>query len=105
MSLQNLGEENAEVFYSALGLRISLLENLNEAERRNVVAMLLEQCFRHGPRELDLGVLICAREHGLTRQPDATLVSNYVKKIEANRELRLPLLPLILKLQLGPRQK
>jgi hypothetical protein len=104
LSLHNLQGESADVFYSALGFRLSALPSLEEEERRNAITVLLQECLRHGPRELDLAVLIYAREHRVSIKPDTNIISHYIKKAELNRDTRLALMPLISKLKLDIEQ-
>jgi hypothetical protein len=48
--------ENRDTFYSALGMRLTVLQKLPDARGRQICHAILDQCFRHGPRGLDAAV-------------------------------------------------
>jgi hypothetical protein len=87
--------EAAEVFYANLGRRLVLLDTLEQATAIELCRILLHQCLRFGPRGLDAAVLVYAKQLGLADQFEPEPTSNYLKRVDENRELRLSLLPLL----------
>jgi hypothetical protein len=103
-SPETLPLETAEVFYSTLGRRVLLLNSPDPQAAAGFCSVLLQQCFRNGPRGLDAAVLVCAYQLGLAGQFEGEAASNYLKRVNEHRELRLALLPLLeaLKVQTRP---
>jgi hypothetical protein len=94
--------ENSEVFYSALGRRLALLPKLDIEPALRLCKALLAQCFRYGPRGIDAGVLVYAAHLGMAGQFEPDAGSNYLKRVEESREIRMSLLPLLVDLKLNP---
>ena len=94
--------ENSEVFYSALGRRLALLPKLDIEAALRLCKALLAQCFRYGPRGIDAGVLVYAAHLGMAGQFEPDAGSNYLKRVEEGREVRMSLLPLLVDLKLNP---
>lgn len=57
--------------------------------------ILLQQCMRSGPCGLDGAAVMWASWLELAGKLDQALASNYVKRVDADRDLRLSLLPLL----------
>jgi hypothetical protein len=97
-----VSSENSSTFYSALGRRLALLPKLDARTARRLCRVLLQQCFRYGPRGLDAAIFVYATQYGLAGQFDPDAGANYLKRVEGNRELRLSLVPLLMNLKLQP---
>lgn len=92
---EEISGESGDVFYASLGRRLTLLETLAQPAAIELCRSLLQQCLRFGPRGLDAAVLIYANQLGLAGQLGSELMSNYLKRVDVNKELRLSLLPLL----------
>lgn len=92
---EEINSEAAEVFYAGLGRRLILLETLDHTAATELCRTLLRQCVRLGPRGLDAAVLVYANQLALSGQLEPEPTSNYLKRVDENRELRLSLLPLL----------
>ncbi len=86
--------EKREAFYAALGQRLALLRDLPEEIRLSVMAVLLEQCFRLGPRGLDAGVFAVASELGTRIEAHTIEAEAYRRRLDNDPDLRLGLAPL-----------
>ena len=87
--------DNAETFYAALGQRLVSLQYVDSASRDAVVDSLLTQCLRLGPNGLDAAVFLTAGGSKLEYLRNALEYSNYVKRVENDRDLRLALMPFL----------
>jgi hypothetical protein len=92
---EQIRSESAEVFYSALGQRLVLLAKMQTPAAEALCRALLQQCLRCGPRGLDAAVFVTAARLALAGELNSDEAANYVKRVEASRELRLSLLPLV----------
>jgi hypothetical protein len=88
-------KENRDTFYSALGRRLVVLQRLDDEHGREVCRALLDQCFRQGPRELDAAVFLSVARLDIGASVPRTDQSDYIKRLENNRNLRLALIPLL----------
>lgn len=87
-------EENRETFYAALGQRLVSIRDLKSP--KPIVGALLDQCLRYGPNGLDAAVFLLASDlgfRGLKANPQYT---NYERRLENSRELRLGIGPILL---------
>jgi hypothetical protein len=98
---EEIGGEAVDVFYAGLGRRLILLEGLERPAAMELCRSLLQQCLRFGPRGLDAAVLVYASQLGLAGQLGSEPMSNYVKRVAENKELRLSLLPLLAALKIN----
>lgn len=92
---EEIRKENRDTFYSALGRRLVVLQRLDDVHGREACSALLEQCFRHGPRDLDAAVFLSAVRLDVGASIHQTDHSDYVKRMGNNRDLRLALIPLL----------
>ncbi len=97
--------ENRDTFYSVVGRRLVLLQNVDEERGREICEALLDQCFRQGPRDLDAAVFLSASRLNLGAYVTQTDRSDYMKRLENNRDLRLTLVPILQMLGLSPRPR
>jgi hypothetical protein len=63
----------------------------------------LDQCLRHGPRGLDAAVFLLAQQLDLTISEGNAEYSNYAKRLDNSRDLRVALAPILAELR--PRQQ
>jgi hypothetical protein len=101
ISPAEITDEAPDVFYDALGRRLVVMASMEEAAAREICGVLLKQCMQFGPRGLDAAVLVSASRYGLAGQVGSTLADNYVRRVDADRILRLSLLPLLGALKLN----
>ena len=87
--------ENRETFYAALGRRLVVLQKIDAARGRDICKVLLDQCFRLGPRSVDAAVFLSAARLDLGGYITDTDHSNYLRRLENDRDLRLALTPLL----------
>jgi hypothetical protein len=97
---KEIGGETAQVFYAGLGRRLILLGALDRTAAIELCRILFQQCVRFGPRGLDAAVLVYANQLDLAGRLDAESTSDYLKRVDENRELRLSLLPLLAALKI-----
>jgi hypothetical protein len=86
--------ENRDTFYGALGQRLLLLRERPEEERRPIVRTLMERCLHLGPRGIDGALFGVAIDLSIDVSLEQTHASNYAKRLENERDLRLSLMPL-----------
>jgi hypothetical protein len=98
---EEIGGEAVDVFYAGLGRRLILLETLERPAGMELCRSLLQQCLRFGPRGLDAAVLVYASQLGLAGQLGSEPMSNYARRVDQNKELRLSLLPLLAALKIN----
>jgi hypothetical protein len=92
---QEILAETADVYYDALGHRLLLLDSLGHEGATALCRVLLAQCMRFGPNGLDAAVLVRAIQLNISGEEMADLSSNYLKRVDECRDLRLSLLPLL----------
>jgi len=92
---ENIRTESREAFYSSLGRRLALLQKLDDEQARDLCTVLLDQCCRFGPQELDAAVFLSAIHLGISERNRYITLSDYRKKIDNNRILQLALLPIL----------
>lgn len=88
-------KENRDTFYAALGWRLVVLQRVDVERRREICEALLDQCFRHGPRDLDAAVFLSALRLDLGAYVAQSDHSDYMKRVENYRDFRLALLPIL----------
>lgn len=88
-------EENRDAFYSALGRRLVVLQRLDIEQGHEACKALLDQCICLGPRELDAAVFLSAIHLNLSEYVSQTSLSDYMKRVEDSRDLRLALAPIL----------
>jgi hypothetical protein len=95
IDLVALRKEGRDEFYSALGRRLVVLQNLNPEEGCELCKAMIAQCLRLGPRELDAAVFVSALR--LELKDAVTIIdrSDYVKRLQNSRELGLSLIPIL----------
>lgn len=91
----SIRSENRDTFYAALGQRLVLLRRVMEQPRKDIVQALLDQCLRQGPNGLDAAVFLLVAELKLGSVTVNSEYSNYAKRLENSRELRLALTPML----------
>lgn len=87
--------ENRETFYSVLGRRLVVLQRLEAEYGIKLCKSLMEQCFKHGPREIDAAVFLSAIRLNLCDQVLVESYSNYKKRLENTHDLRFTLMPIL----------
>jgi hypothetical protein len=87
--------ENRETFYSTLGRRLVVLQRLTPEQGSNLCKALMEQCLKHGPCEIDAAVFLGAIRLNLCDHFSCESYSNYMKRLENKRDLRLTLMPIL----------
>jgi hypothetical protein len=93
-NIEPIQGENREAFYAALGQRLVQLRALPMNRRTNITTVLLEQCFRLGPKGLDAGVFAAALEIGIQSELLSPEAMAYRRRLDNDPELRLSLAPL-----------
>ena len=93
-NLESIQGEKKDAFYAALGQRLVLLRALPMNPLTNITAVLLEQCFRLGPKGLDAGVFVAALEIGIQSESLSPEAMAYRRRLDNDPELRLSLAPL-----------
>jgi len=88
-------DESREVFYGSLARRLVGIRKLRPEKTGPLYLELLISCFRHGPDARDAAIIVLALEREIKDVPRDESVRRYVTRIEATRELRLILLPLM----------
>ena len=91
----SIRSDSAETFYAALGQRLVSLQYVDANARTNIVDALSDQCLRYGPNGLDAAVFVTAGRAGIERSRSTPEYTNYVKRVENNRGLRLALMPFL----------
>ncbi len=86
--------ESREAFYAALGQRLVLLGNLLNKAQRGAAELLLEQCFRLGPRGLDAGVFAIASNLDPLPPISSAEAETYRRRLDNHPDLRLSLAPM-----------
>ena len=95
LDVEEIRTENRETFYTALGARLALVEKLPNPQANAVCKALLDQCFMYGPRELDAALFLLAVRLNLQDYVAGREHSNYRRRLESNRELRMSLIPIL----------
>lgn len=89
--------EKRDAFYRALGSRLVVLQSVEVGLRRNLVQAILDQCLKLGPRGMDAAVFLLAAESGASAVSSIDY-SDYEKRLEQNRDLRIALSPFLVNL-------
>jgi hypothetical protein len=97
--------ENRDAFYSVLGRRLVALQKADEDNGREICKALLDQSFRQGPRYLDAAVFLSASRLNLAAYVTQTDRSDYMKRLENDRDLRLALGPILDMIGVSPRSR
>jgi hypothetical protein len=99
----SIRSENRESFYSAMGRRLALLEKIDLQRRTEICKAMLDQCFRHGPRDLDATVFLSASHLNLGGYVSQKEHFEYLRRVEQRRELQLALFPILEMLGVKPK--
>ena len=86
--------ETREAFYAALGQRLVLLGALPHAAGEHAAELLLEQCFRLGPRGLDAGVFAVACNLVSFPTTSSAEAEAYRRRLDNHPDIRLSLAPM-----------
>jgi hypothetical protein len=97
LDADQIRSEKRDAFYRALGTRLVVLQSVEAGLRGNLVRALLDQCLKLGPRGIDAAVFLFESESG-TNAVSSIDYSDYEKRLEQNRELRIALSPLLVNL-------
>ena len=89
LNIEGIRAENRDTFYTALGARLVLVQKLPPQEVTDICKALLDQCFLYGPRELDAAVFLLADRLNLRDYVAGREHSDYRKRLESNRQLRV----------------
>jgi len=92
---ESVRSDSRDAFYSTLGRRLAVLQKLDDEQGRELCKALLDQCMRFGPRCLDAAVFISANRLDLSKYVDAASFSEYMKRMEGDRDLRLALIHIL----------
>jgi len=87
--------EEREAFYAALGRRLLILQRADASTRKITVDALIDKCLQVGPRGLDAAIFLLASETGAKPLNAYSEFTNYQKRLEHDRDLRLSLRPLL----------
>jgi len=88
-------DENAATFYDALGRRIALLQLLDQDRAHALCAVLVTQCFCHGPRALDAAIFYAAARLNLGDHVRKCKHPTYTKKLDNERDIKLAVEPIL----------
>ena len=94
--------ESAGAFYAALGQRLIFLSDVASDEREGILEALLDQCLRFGPNGLDAAVFLAAGESRIGGRRKSVACTDYLKRLDNNRYLRLSLMPFLAEKRLDP---
>jgi hypothetical protein len=87
---------DAETFYAALGRRLAQLKTATTESGADLCKVLVQQCLRFGPRDVDAAVLMEAARFGLHDHVRASGMRDYETRLQADRDRRLILGPILL---------
>jgi hypothetical protein len=88
-------EEDRKTFYDAIGRRLVRLQRLPKEGATALCHQLVENCLRLGPDAADAALLIAAANLGLHDHVRKNGLANYRARVEADRNNRLLLLPIL----------
>lgn len=95
LNINAIRSENRDAFYPALGRRLLALQRLDNEQARDLCMVLLDQCLRLGPRELDAAVFLSAMQLNINGYNKRSSLSDYRIRLNNNRDLRLAILPIL----------
>lgn len=96
ISVDSILSENAETFYTVLGRRLSILNKVDDDMSREICSLLLSQCLKFGPREIDTAVFVISQRLGLSEAVNNDCnYQDYFKRLQVNRDLRLVINPIL----------
>jgi hypothetical protein len=87
--------ESTGAFYAALGQRLIFLKDVSPDERESILEALLDQCLRFGPNGLDAAVFLAAGESRISGRRNSPACTDYLRRLDNNRYLRLSLMPFL----------
>lgn len=93
--LDEIRLENREIFYAALGLRLSRLKKYDPEMARVYCKALIDQCFRLGPRDIDAAVFLEGYHLEIASYIVNIDASNYRKRLRNIPDLRQNLEPIL----------
>ena len=88
-------DEDRKTFYDAIGRRLVRLQRLPKEDATALCRQLVENCLRLGPDAADSALLVAAANLDLHDHVRKRGLANYRAKVEADRNNRLLLLPLL----------
>jgi hypothetical protein len=95
VDIDAIPQENRDVFYPGLGRRLAVLQTLNDNSAKILCKVLMMQCFRLGPRDIDAAVFLSAIRLKISTEVSDVVRMNYIKRLESSRDLRWTLLPIL----------
>jgi hypothetical protein len=95
LDTDSIRSENRDTFFAALGRRLVLLQKLDAEPGRELCKALIDQCLNLGPREIDSAVFLSAIRLNLGEYITQSYLSDYMKRLGNNRDLRLTLAPIL----------
>lgn len=87
--------ENRDVFYAALGRRLSILQKYDIENARDYCKALIDQCFRLGPRDIDAAVFLVGFRLDLANHVGKIDASDYKKRLRNIPDIRQNLEPIL----------
>lgn len=82
-------------FYETLGQRLAQMERLDAQQQVEACKILVEQCLRFGPKELDAAVLLAAVRLDLSDHVLKDGLADYTRRMRDDRALRDALRPIV----------
>jgi hypothetical protein len=95
LDLDDIAAEPTPAFYAALGQRIVSLRAIDDETQARVLSALAQQCLRHGPNGLDAVVFALARDQAVALPINSLDYQVYRERLDANRDLRIGLTPIL----------
>lgn len=92
-SVENPELQTRGAFYAALGRKLIATAEMPEDARHEPVKVMIEQCYRMGPKGEDAAVFLMARSLGIATGLTSE-ATTYARKLENDKSLRLSLGPL-----------
>ncbi|WP_437545622.1 hypothetical protein WME97_39950 [Sorangium sp. So ce367] len=93
-ALEEARTADPEIFYTTIGRRLAQIK-ASTSDPTELCRILIEQCFRFGPKEIDAAVFLEAARLGLHGHVRASGLRDYAKRLEGDRERRLVLAPIL----------
>jgi hypothetical protein len=91
----DIRSESRDTFYSVLGRHLAILQTIREERARKICMALVDQCFRQGPRALDVGVFLSAWRLGLRDYVSSADYGDYMNRLSGSQDQRLALNPIL----------
>lgn len=97
--LSEIRGEPTDIFYGAIGHRLSLYWQMPESQRGPLLFSLIERCVTAGPNLLDAAVWTAALHAGIDGQIGRAELRDYVARADAREDMRRALMSLVYELR------